>query len=134
MVRVLWGYLLTAAVLAFGAGCGDTASVNPQDQGPSTKDALEDLAALLKASAEEKKRPPANLAGLEPYEGVYLSATLGIHQKRIVYLWGTALTGGTAVVAYDANIASAGGFVLLQDGTVKEMSAAEFQAAPKAKK
>jgi hypothetical protein len=133
MVRLVWGCLLTTA-LAFGAGCGGSATVDPQDQGPSSKDALEDLAALLKASAEEKKRPPANLAGLEPYEGVFLSATLGIHQKRIVYLWGTALTGGTAVVAYDANVASAGGFVLLQDGTVKQMTVEEFQAAPKAKK
>jgi hypothetical protein len=131
--------ILTAAasigLLVGLVGCGaDTPPTNPADQGPTAKGALEDLANLLKATAEEKKRPPAKTTDLEPYEGAFLSATLGIHQKRIVYIWGASLSGGSSVVAYDANAESAGGYVLLQDGTVKEMTAAEFKAAPKAGK
>jgi hypothetical protein len=38
------------------------------------------------------------------------------------------------VVAYEKKVPTEGGHVLLQDGTVKQMTAAEFQSAPKAKK
>ncbi len=124
------GFVLLVAL----AGCGKSSSTAPGDQGPTAKQALDDLGLMLKTIADEKKRPPAKPADLEPYEAVHLSATLGIHQKRIVYVWGAGRSDGTAVVAYDANAESAGGYVLLQNGTVKEMTAEEFKAAPRAKK
>ena len=36
-------------------------------------------------------------------------------------------------LAHEADVAAKGGYVLMQDGTVKKMTAAEFQSAPKAK-
>jgi hypothetical protein len=58
-----------------------------------------------------------------------------IRSGDIVYYWGAGyVDGGDKVVAYEKKVPTEGGFVLLQDGKVKEMSASEFQSAPKAKK
>jgi hypothetical protein len=58
-----------------------------------------------------------------------------IRSGDIVYMWGAGhVPGGTQVVAYEKRVTTECGFVLLQDGTAKEMTAAEFQAAPKAGK
>lgn len=122
------GFVLVAGLV----GCGKS-EPTAAGGGPNTKQALEDLGQMLKSIAEEKKRPPTKLAELEPYEGAFLGATLGIQQKKIVYVWGAGLGAGDVIVAHDASAESAGGYVLLQNGTVKEMTAAEFAAAPKAK-
>jgi hypothetical protein len=42
--------------------------------------------------------------------------------------------GNSAVLAHGKECGESGGWVLLRDGTVKEMSASEFQNAPKSKK
>jgi hypothetical protein len=115
------------------AGCGSSLSTAPPSEEETTRGALVGLGTLLRASAEEKKRPPANLNELEPYSGGFVFATSAIQQKKIVYVWGAGMGGGTAIVGYDANAPTAGGLVLLQDGTVKRMSASEFASAPKAK-
>ena len=44
------------------------------------------------------------------------------------------LPGNEAVVAYEKNAPTQGGYVLLSAGTVKKVSAAEFASAPKAGK
>jgi hypothetical protein len=56
-----------------------------------------------------------------------------------VVLWGTPLKGegqtgkDEEVLAYQKEVPAQGGYVLLSAGTVKKMSASEFQSAPKAK-
>ena len=56
----------------------------------------------------------------------------GINSNEIVYIYGTGFEAGSnKVVAYDKQAETAGGLVLLQDGTVKQMTADEFKAAPK---
>lgn len=130
---------LTAALLAGLFACGlmgcgsSTSATTPVTDETLARQGLDDLGNLLRAVAEEKKRPPAKPADLEQYTSGFTFATTAIQQKKIVYVWGAGLGGGSAVVAYDANAESAGGHVLLQDGTIKKMTAAEFAAAPKAK-
>jgi hypothetical protein len=46
---------------------------------------------------------------------------------------GEVRSGGGEVIAYEKVAPTDGGYVLLTTGEVKEMTAAEFQAAPKAK-
>ena len=54
---------------------------------------------------------------------------------QCVVVWGCGIkSGSSAVLAYGKDAETKGGPVLLQDGTVKSMTAAEFAAAPKAKK
>ncbi|HYH64240.1 MAG TPA: hypothetical protein VD866_06035 [Urbifossiella sp.] len=120
--------------LALAAGCTGPSGSSPTATGPTGKQALDDLAAMLKQVAADGKRPPARPADLEPYDAAFLSASLGITRKEIVYRWGAGLTGGPAVVAYETAVPEKGGWVLLQDGTVKELTAGEFASAPKAGK
>jgi hypothetical protein len=80
------------------------------------------------------RRPPTKLAALEPFEPRIPTAGPAIRNGDIIYLWGAEyVSGGTKVVAYEKKVPTEGGLVLLQDGTVKEMSTAEFGSAAKAK-
>jgi hypothetical protein len=127
--------LIAVALAGLAGGCREAAAPNPvRPTTPETE--LRDLGEMFQLFAQENRRPPKNLADLgtispEPPPG-YLAAEEG----RIVVLWGGAFTTGagkSAVMAYEKDAPNRGGFVLLQDGTVKQMNAAEFQAAPKAK-
>lgn len=115
------------------AGCGGQGSVTAP--APGVADSLRDLGDLLKLLADQNQKPPAKQADLDQYEPTAPHAAAAAQAKQIVYLWGNGITpGGTAVIAYDAKAETDGGPVLLQDGTVKTMTAAEFAAAPKASK
>jgi hypothetical protein len=131
MPRSIWALILVAAVGSM-SGCNRSGSGVAIDTGG--KAALEDLGQLLKSLADEGRKPPTKLADLESVEPMIPVAGPAIRSGDIVYLWGTAYaSGGTLVVAYEKKAQTDGGFVLLQDGTVKQMTAAEFQSAPKAK-
>jgi hypothetical protein len=60
-----------------------------------------------------------------------------IEQGEYVVAWGvgrsTAPGAGQQVLAYEKKAAAEGGAVLLRNGTVKTLTAAEFSKAPKAK-
>lgn len=117
------------------AGCGGGAVTGTGAGSPTAKDALGDLAELLKGVAVQKGRPPAREADLSQYEAINLSATMAIARNEVIYVWGSGIVSGSqAVIAHEKDAATAGGYVLLQDGTVKSMTAAEFAAAPKAAK
>ena len=124
---------MVAVVVALAVGCSsspDTASALVKER----KDGLEELGLLLKSLAEEGRRPPDKLAALGPVEPMLPIAGPAIRNGDLIYLWGAGFAaGGNQVVAYEKKVPTDGGFVLLQDGSVKEMTAAEFQAAPKAK-
>ena len=96
---------------------------------------MEELGLLLKTLAEEGRKPPDKLANLGPVEPMLPIAGPAIRNGDLIYVWGAGyVAGGNQVVAYEKKALTDGGFVLLQDGTVKEMTAAELQAAPKASK
>lgn len=113
------------------AGCGDS---KPVAQKVTGKDKLEEFGHMLKNLANDKIPPPASAAELGNVDALIPNTVEDLKSGEIVYVWGSKLSGGSAVVAYEKKAATDGGYVLLQDGTVKQMSAAEFQAAPKAKK
>jgi hypothetical protein len=118
-----------------GTGCKSDSPTNGLPTGPTADQALTDLGSLLKNLAEEKKRPPAKAAEMDQYEPIAMSAARGLAANQIVYVWGARYSPGSkAIVAYEANAESAGGRVLLQDGTVQSMSADELRATPKATK
>jgi hypothetical protein len=133
-ISLLFSLLMTFSLLS-SFGCGGNESTQSSGQGgPTAEAALKDLVELLKSAEVEKKKVPTRLEELQPFEGIYLGACMGIQQKQITYIWGSKLSGGSAIIAHDSNAEKDGGFVLLQDGTVKKMTADEFKAAEKAKK
>lgn len=122
--------LLIAAVVI---GCSGTTTPGPNaNQG---KLAMEEFSAMLKQLPLDKRQPPTKMAEFEAVEPMVPSAGLLLKQKAIVYQWGQTLKeGSNAILVYEAKAETDGGWVLLQDGTVKKMTADEFKAAPKAGK
>ncbi len=123
-----------AVLVGAGSGCGSSAPSNvPREAPPKT--GLEELGLVIRAASDQKQKPPAKLADLDKYEPIAQAGVTGVAQNKIVYLWGAGYKpGGTGIVAYETAAETNGGWVLLEDGSVKEMSASEFASAPKAGK
>jgi hypothetical protein len=83
---------------------------------------------------KQVKRPPGKYEDLSAVTA-NAPATAAPDGRLKVY-WGASVSPtGTAVLAHDAAAESKGGWVLLTDcKTVKQMTAEEFKAAPKAGK
>jgi len=131
MGRTVWAVVVAAGV-GLAAGCDSSKPAVSAEA--ERKAALEDLGQMLKSLAEEGRKPPAKPADLESVEPMIPLAGPAIRNGEVVYLWGAGyVSGGNQVVAHEKRVTSEGGFVLLQDGTVKQMTADEFKSAPKAK-
>jgi len=73
-------------------------------------------------------------------EGPETRASKSIASGKYVVLWGVdtrkflqARTAAETILAYERETPEQGGLVVTVNGTVKGMTAADFQAAPKAK-
>jgi hypothetical protein len=128
---------MALAELSVSVGCRGQSNRAAQTGGPKPNDGLADLRELLKEAAASKSPLPKNVADLEPHEGPHPAATAFLQNGSIVYLWGSGIRSDpgadSTVIAYEAQAASQGGWVLLQDGSIKQMTADEFKAAKKAK-
>lgn len=130
MSRILWAVVVAGAGLA--AGCNSTSTAGAIDR--ERKAALEEVGQMLKTVADEGRKPPAKVAELGSVEPYLPTAGAMIRSGDLVYVWGAGYAaGGTELVAWEKAVPESGGYVLQQDGTVKQLSAGEFQSAPKAK-
>lgn len=121
-------------MVAVSAGCGGTAT--QLGYTPKSKDRMDEVSAMFKSYiAANKGNLPKKLSDLDPFEPANQYGFAAIRDGEVVMFWGGAKSTESAsiVQAHDKSVASTGGFVLMQDGTVKEMSAAEFGSAKKAK-
>jgi hypothetical protein len=124
-------------VLCFGlfAGC----SSRPAKEGDPVANDFQELNELLHVPTPSG-RPPAKLADLDRHRTMFPKAYNAVKSGDVVVLWGTPTKGegdvgkDEVVVAYQKNVPTEGGYVLMSAGTVTKMSAAEFASAPKAKK
>lgn len=124
-------WLLLAALIGMSA-CGKKSTSGQQsgDESSKAEDELKNLAEVLQLMAHDGKAPPARLKDLQDATAASDGIT-AISQGRIIMKWRAGLkTGSNAILAYEANAPQQGGFVLLQDGTVKKLTAAEFSSAP----
>src|SRR5262245_28221302 len=128
----------SAAVVAAGlvllAGCS---SSQPPAEAMGTVTLFQDVEGLLRASEGTNKRPPARLADLNRHQSMFSRGYDAVKSGDVVVLWGARMQGegevgkNEAVVAYEKAVPTEGGYVLLSAGTIKKMTAAEFNAAPK---
>ena len=99
---------------------------------------LREVADLLR-SAGSPKGPPTRVADLAQLRSIYPAGYEAVKSGDIVILWGATIRGegdergnDEVVAAYEKSVPTVGGYVLLTNGDVKQMTPDEFKAAPKA--
>jgi len=128
--------VFAAACLLAGCSLRSGGDGGPTDEGYTL---LQDVNDLLRAAAGATGRPPSKFADLNPHQATFPRAHAAIKSGSVVVVWGTPLKGegeagrDDAVVAYQKDVPTEGGYVLLAAGEVKKMTPSEFQSAPKAK-
>ena len=133
MRTAVWLFVALAGSLA--AGCSTPGS-EPRATEPGPADDLLEVAGLLRDYTAEFRKGPARLADVAKHEPLYTRGYQAVKSGAIVVVWGVPMVGegaGTAVIAYEKKPETEGRNVLLQDGTIKRMTAEEFKAAPRAK-
>jgi hypothetical protein len=128
-VSLIFGLLLGSAAVGCGVGGKNTFD-------PTAKDKLEEIGQMLKTAQATNMKLPARLAELDSVEPLAPMAAQEIRSGEIVYIWGAGLStspnASSSVIAHEKKVPSEGGWALMQNGTVKRMTADEFRSAPKA--
>jgi len=125
-------------VITTAGGCSSRAKSEAGERTPA--DELRELAGVLTLYSGQNGRGPAKPADLEPYEVGAPLAYRSVLAGDIIVVWGATMpgegdvktSGTTAIIAYQKQGPTEGGYVLLHNGTIKQLSATEFAAAPKA--
>jgi hypothetical protein len=126
---------LIVILICLGAcGCGQDPATELTGEGLTAKHMLTDLGLLLQDLAANNRPVPTNQTEMAAHDALWPSVSPGLVNNEIVYQWGGRIdpAGGETVLAYEKKAPSEGGWVLMQDGTVKQITADEFKAAPKA--
>lgn len=127
LVRIL----IPAAVL-LAAGCGGPTAGTVADE--PVRGELSEVYELFRLHQTEKGRPPRRLADLDRYAPGMDLGYSALQAGRVTPVWGAgADEASTEVLACEKKVPADGGWVLLRNGTVKQMTAEEYKAAPKAK-
>ena len=129
-----WVRLFACFTIALCLGCSDTPDLPELAPPAQGLDALREIYEYIQDSKLPLPKKPADF-------DEYLDSLPGAYDRikngEITVAWGFGLSKAPAaakqVLAYETKAATEGGSVLLRDGTVKQMTAAEFNAAPKAK-
>jgi hypothetical protein len=131
---------LVALLSALGAAAGCSGPGGGKGDQVPQRATLQDVADLIRATTQPNGRGPTKLADLDRVREMYPRGYEAVKSGEVVVLWGTGVKGegemtkGGEVIAYEKDAPTAGGYVLLTSGEVKQMSASEFQSAPKAAK
>jgi hypothetical protein len=104
---------------------------------PSAEEGLKELVGVYQYIEYSKLPVPRKPDDFNDYVDSMPNALGRIKAGEYVVAWGvgrsTASGAAAQVLAYEKKAPSEGGVVLLRDGTVKQLSATEFAAAPKAR-
>ena len=124
--------LCLVIVLAASLGCGKSDPPAPSPEA-ARKHKLSDLWDLYSTASKTKGRPPAGPKELAGAEATNPEGWAALQTGECVLLYGgPAGSDPNTVLAYEKAVPAAGGQVLMQNGQIKELTAAEFAAAPKA--
>jgi hypothetical protein len=116
-------------LLLLAAGCSENHRPAPS----SNADGLKELVDVYKYLEYSSTPPPQRVDELNSYVDSLPNALPRIQNGEYLLVWGVGLAAAPpqsgGVLAYEKKAPTEGGAVLLRDGTVKEMTAAEFAAA-----
>ncbi len=128
--------LVAAAVLVVGAGCTAQKTATEKLAGPTAADGLTNLRDLFRQAAAGKAALPKSLTEFTAVEPFYPVAGPFVLSGDITCAWGAGLKEGAEaakrILAFETQAAKEGGWVMFQDGTIREVTVEEFAAAAKA--
>ena len=128
--------LVAVAVLVAGVGCSAQKAGPEKPAGPTAADGLGNLRDLFRQAAAGKASLPKSLAEFTAVEPFYPVAGPFVLAGDISCAWGAGIREGAEaakrILAYETRAAKEGGWVMFQDGTIREVTAEEFAAAAKA--
>jgi hypothetical protein len=112
------------------AGCGHKPAADVPEVG---KVELQDVWEMYSTYSALAGKPPAKADDLKAQARGSPIGGRALNDRDFVIHFGTPV-GGANVLAHHKDVSVQGGLVLMSDGTIKAMSAAEFAGAPKAGK
>jgi hypothetical protein len=135
MVRLCSRSVIVFVVCALTLGCG-AGALNAKNSNDLKVIGL----AFHNFSDANTGKAPTKAEDLDPYLKDIPDASKALKDGKVVFLFGVSmmdiLKSGTStsetVLAYEKDVPAQGGLVLLADGSVRKMSAAEFKTAKKA--
>jgi hypothetical protein len=137
MLRIAFGSMMLFVLLHL-TGCGGAAPTGTAE--PNKIDALNDIANMIRNYSGQFKKGPQKIADLTRFESGCPVGFSAVQKNEIVISWGATMGGegetlsSEAIVAYEKQTPESGGWVLLQNGQTKEMTADKFKSSTLATK
>ena len=120
------------ALLIIAPGCANRHPATPEDGSPQ----VVRLREIFRMAQMRKKGNQPRATRVEDFKQAELAYPQGFQALRsgaCVFVWGAyadpSADRATTVLAYEKEVPSQGGYVVMLDGTVKTMTAEEFNAA-----
>ena len=120
-------------------GCGG--SSRPVTKEDMLETSLNDVGDIYRTYVVMNKKPPKTLGDLARLERMSPAGVVALRSGEVVVRFGANLpdtdiepgkSSSDEVLAYEKQVPEAGGKVLMLDRTIRQMTADEFKAAPKA--
>lgn len=128
--RVLFGL----SMIVLSTGCGGEP---PPPPAPSAEEGLKEMAKVYQYIEYSKLPPPQKAEDFRDHWDSMQASFDRVQQGEFIVVFGVGRSAapGAAnqILVYEKKVPASGGAVLLRDGTVKQLSAAEFAATPKAR-
>lgn len=122
-------FLLVGFVTSATLGCKG----NKVDSSEKLRLALVDFRQFLESLESDGVKPPKKMAEFLPVEPMAPVASEYIKSGELVYAWGSGLSSsGNQIIAFEKGAETNGGWVLLQNGEVQNISSEQFGASAKA--
>ncbi|HAC90826.1 MAG TPA: hypothetical protein DCF63_09355 [Planctomycetaceae bacterium] len=133
-----WSFGVGRANLAAGllslllVGCSQKSGSEGSGSGfPGANEGVRDFSALLQSLQTEGTAPPTKAAQYRQFDVVYPAAGIMIPNRTLVYFKGGKInpdSDSRVLVAMQADADKTGGWVLLENGEVQDLTASEIQA------
>lgn len=136
------GLIVVLSLMSVSGGCGGGGAKVTEVQKDLRGSALTNLGAMYAEYQMNTGKPPQNHQILNEMPGAPPGGLMGAEPESVTVYWGVPMpdpgsvgapsTPSDKVLAYDNQVPTTGGYVLMLDGRVVKMTAEEFKAAPKA--
>lgn len=140
MTSIRFLYAMMIASLLGLIGCGGDSAASPE---VARERAIKQIGEVYRNSSRDAQKPPQSLADFKRYAQMAPAGYQAINDGSAIVFWDVALNdlsdapsadSADEVLAYEKQVPTAGGMVLLKNRSVRTMTADQFQAAPKAGK